>query len=243
MPPCFQQCVPGIYIYIETSGTAPAGNNAVISLPYAGVAKGPKCNLVFWYHMYGSTIGRLNVRMQTSGSSAQRTVWSKSGNQGNKWIRAVVYLGNSTTLTKLFRVCHIGHALLLFFSFFFFLRVFVRDNFHYTWCDSSYRPASSLDLCQNSSQLHRTPSMQVDLALAFDTAKCHKSLEPFKPFLLQYISSPSHLSPPNPPSPKITVTLKHVSPRLASDAKSCCLLTGRFPLKALREHHSQVTLR
>lgn len=94
----------GRYIYIETSSPRRPGDNAIISLPNVNsAAKGPQCKIVFWYHMYGGSTGRLNVRLQKLGG-ALTTIWTKSGNQGNKWIQGVAMLGNSNNLTGPFQV-------------------------------------------------------------------------------------------------------------------------------------------
>ena len=51
--------------------------------------------LSFWCHMYGSSTGTLNVYiMDKDGKST--LVWSKSGDQGDKWIQAKVsFISNS----------------------------------------------------------------------------------------------------------------------------------------------------
>ena len=45
--------------------------------------------LQFYYHMFGSGMGTLNVYART-GNAVGNPVWTKSGNQGNRWIRARV---------------------------------------------------------------------------------------------------------------------------------------------------------
>ncbi|XP_065183994.1 MAM and LDL-receptor class A domain-containing protein 1-like [Sycon ciliatum] len=81
----------GRYIYMETSGRS-VGDTAVISMPKVPAPPGPACALVFWYHMYGSSIGTLAVAL--SGSST--SMWSKTGSQGNFWQRAVVPITGKT---------------------------------------------------------------------------------------------------------------------------------------------------
>ena len=52
----------GHYIYIESSYPQQAGDKAEIMTPvYRGSA--PKCRMTFAYHMYGNTIGTLEVRV------------------------------------------------------------------------------------------------------------------------------------------------------------------------------------
>jgi len=40
----------------------------------------------FWYHMYGASIGTLNVILKNrAGNRTEKVLWSLSGNQGNQW--------------------------------------------------------------------------------------------------------------------------------------------------------------
>ncbi|XP_013393210.1 MAM and LDL-receptor class A domain-containing protein 2-like, partial [Lingula anatina] len=74
----------GRYVYIETSSPRKVNDSAnLISPTYPGLRGGKIC-LTFWYHMYGTHIGTLNVKLNTGSSST--TIWSLSGNQGNQWI-------------------------------------------------------------------------------------------------------------------------------------------------------------
>ena len=75
----------GSYIYIETSPRRP-GDNAILSKTVS--LSGSSC-LSFYYHMYGSSMGSLKV---TVGS---QQVFSKSGNQGNKWVHFQARLSGS----------------------------------------------------------------------------------------------------------------------------------------------------
>ena len=69
----------GYYIYIETTARQ-QGDNAKIQVSVSG--NGAAACLVFYYHMYGDTIGTLNVY------SGNELVFHVSGNQGNSWIGA-----------------------------------------------------------------------------------------------------------------------------------------------------------
>ena len=64
-------------MYIETSSPRMQGDNAKLDSPLFRFS-GKMC-LKFFLHMYGSTIGRLNVFINNE------TVFSASGNKGNKW--------------------------------------------------------------------------------------------------------------------------------------------------------------
>ena len=72
----------GKYAYIETSSPRVQGDNAKLvksSLSF----KTKKC-LSFNYHMYGNTMGTLNVYV------GQKKIFTKSGDQGNQWKQATV---------------------------------------------------------------------------------------------------------------------------------------------------------
>ena len=79
----------GHYMYIESSAPRRAGQKArLISKSYP--ASNAEC-LSFWYHMYGTNIGTLNVYTM-SFNRLSSAAWSLSGNQGNQWKRAQVTL-------------------------------------------------------------------------------------------------------------------------------------------------------
>ncbi|XP_055957692.1 MAM and LDL-receptor class A domain-containing protein 1-like [Patella vulgata] len=72
----------GFYMYIETSSRG-TGQMARLISPSVGSADA-KC-MKFYYNMYGSNIGTLNVLMKT-GVNNNQTLWSKSKNQGQNWV-------------------------------------------------------------------------------------------------------------------------------------------------------------
>ncbi|XP_074613343.1 MAM and LDL-receptor class A domain-containing protein 1-like isoform X4 [Acropora palmata] len=72
----------GYYMYIETSSPRQPGDYAVLSSPEYPF-RGITC-VAFYYHMYGTTIGNLTVTLNG------RTLFSRSGNQGNAWLKAQV---------------------------------------------------------------------------------------------------------------------------------------------------------
>ena len=51
---------------------------------------------IFWYHMYGSSIGSLNIYTQSVASAVKQRKWMLQGNQGNTWRKAEVDI-NSTS--------------------------------------------------------------------------------------------------------------------------------------------------
>ena len=77
----------GKYFYIEASNHAFRDN---AKLTFAVPRFKASCCLKFFYHMYGSDMGTLNV------FSGNNTIFTKSGNQGNYWKRVTqtVYLSD-----------------------------------------------------------------------------------------------------------------------------------------------------
>ena len=71
-------------MYIETSSPRVQGDLARLSSP-AFTFSGATC-ITFFYHMYGATIGRLEVTVNG------RNVFSASGNKGNSWLEARINL-------------------------------------------------------------------------------------------------------------------------------------------------------
>ncbi|XP_068745607.1 MAM and LDL-receptor class A domain-containing protein 1-like isoform X1 [Montipora capricornis] len=70
----------GYYMYIEASSPRRQGDYAVLSSP-ALLSTGNTC-ITFYYHMYGSAMGKLTVNVNG------RVLFRKSGNQGDRWILA-----------------------------------------------------------------------------------------------------------------------------------------------------------
>ena len=77
-------------MYIEATSRR-QGDNATLQVSVSG--NGAAACLVFYYHMYGDTIGTLNVY------SGNELVFNVSGNQGKYWIRAreAIYLRHSVS--------------------------------------------------------------------------------------------------------------------------------------------------
>jgi len=82
-------------MYIETSSPRVQGDYAKLSSPLLKFSEN-MC-LKFFYHMYGATIGTLNVTINGV------TVFSASGNKGNKWLEASI----STSLSGMYAVRNI----------------------------------------------------------------------------------------------------------------------------------------
>ncbi|XP_069770768.1 MAM and LDL-receptor class A domain-containing protein 1 [Narcine bancroftii] len=79
----------GWYLYADSSN-GKFGHSADIFTPEISLT-GPKCKLVFWYHMYGVTIGSLQVFIRSANTT--QLLWSLSGSQGNRWRRGEIFLG------------------------------------------------------------------------------------------------------------------------------------------------------
>lgn len=77
----------GHYLFIETSFLA-QGSKAWLIGPKISPQAG-KC-FQFWYHMYGSSIGYLNVYLMTTKTVPSIPTWSRQKNQGNQWYIAQV---------------------------------------------------------------------------------------------------------------------------------------------------------
>ncbi|XP_033751988.1 MAM and LDL-receptor class A domain-containing protein 1-like [Pecten maximus] len=84
----------GTYIYIESSAPQRPGDRAVLQSATLQPTSG-QC-LHFWYNMFGSRLGTLQVWKQPQGGNATK-IWELSGNQGNLWKNAVVPIGSMTT--------------------------------------------------------------------------------------------------------------------------------------------------
>ena len=84
------------YIYTETSG----GSNATASIiaECIDLSGWTSPSFVFAYHMYGATMGTLNIDVSIDSGATWTNEWTLSGDQGNAWFEAVVdlsaYSGN-----------------------------------------------------------------------------------------------------------------------------------------------------
>ena len=81
----------GLYFYIEASGRA-MGDVARLVTPRIQSNGNATC-MVFYYHLYGHSIGNLRVKVE------DQVLWQLSGNQGNSWYKATVPLNFHGTYT------------------------------------------------------------------------------------------------------------------------------------------------
>ncbi|XP_052255034.1 SCO-spondin-like [Dreissena polymorpha] len=84
----------GSYIFTESSAPRNLFDTAWIQSPTIELTSEPVHCFRFWYHMYGSSIGRLNVYQVTNGGLPGKLVWSLSGDQGNSWKEGQVPLNS-----------------------------------------------------------------------------------------------------------------------------------------------------
>merc|ERR1719471_2836967 len=73
------------YMYTEASSPRKPGDTAILTSPPLIFSRGED-TLAFSCHMYGGSIGRLSVEANGRG------IWTKAGNQGNKWFQVVIPL-------------------------------------------------------------------------------------------------------------------------------------------------------
>ena len=71
------------FIYIEASKPAMKDNNAWLASPVIpSVSDSNKLCFQFRYHMFGTAIGSLNIKIY---DGELKNVWTISGNQGDQW--------------------------------------------------------------------------------------------------------------------------------------------------------------
>lgn len=92
------------YMYIETSSPRVDGDIANMSTN-VDLSALTNPSLTFWYHMYGATIGTLNIDVEYPvGTGTFTNVWTLSGNQGDNWNEAIVSLAAYTGQTVGIRI-------------------------------------------------------------------------------------------------------------------------------------------
>ena len=81
-------------MFIETSSPRLPNDKARLeSEEFQPTGSSGRC-LKFWYHMYGSAIGNLNVWMSSNGSTGM--IWTLAGPQYNGWRYAQASVGSSS---------------------------------------------------------------------------------------------------------------------------------------------------
>ncbi|XP_074659684.1 MAM and LDL-receptor class A domain-containing protein 1-like [Tubulanus polymorphus] len=75
----------GIYLYIESSSPAREGDQGILKANIHSASD--SCVMNFYYHMYGYTMGKLEVKLNGN------VVFDRSSNQGNQWKLGSVTIG------------------------------------------------------------------------------------------------------------------------------------------------------
>ena len=94
----------GNYLYVEASTAAcQNGTKAHLLSNCININKQgfDSCHLAFNYHMSGPNIGRLSLEATHDGGQSWISLWTKTGDQGNKWHKAYLDLlqfGDGTTV-------------------------------------------------------------------------------------------------------------------------------------------------
>ncbi|CAH1231916.1 MALRD1 [Branchiostoma lanceolatum] len=89
----------GHYMYLETSTGSPGEVARLVSAPLPASST-PYC-LRFYFHMFGTSIGTLNVYIRKQGILGT-PVWTLTGNQGNVWTFAHAQLDGRNSFNVIF---------------------------------------------------------------------------------------------------------------------------------------------
>ncbi len=84
------------YFYIESSSPNYPNKEGVFQGACYDLSSSDSASINFWYHMYGSGMGMLNLEITTDQGANWVSVWSLSGNQGNSWYNVNIDLSNYT---------------------------------------------------------------------------------------------------------------------------------------------------
>jgi M6 family metalloprotease-like protein len=83
------------YIYCEVSSPGYPTKRAILQSPCFDLSGLSSAYFNFMYHMYGSSsMGTLDVEVSEDNGSTWKSLWSKSGNQGNIWLSANINLSS-----------------------------------------------------------------------------------------------------------------------------------------------------
>ena len=81
----------GNYIYLETSGTCAAQEGVLLS-PCVDLSGAVAPSLVYWYHLYGASMGELHLDLYDGTQWNDDIVPAVIGDQGDQWLQQVVDL-------------------------------------------------------------------------------------------------------------------------------------------------------
>jgi hypothetical protein len=80
----------GKYVYTETSGCN--NQEGWVETPCFDFTNLYAPEVTFWYHMFGASMGTMELQADTTGNNNWATVWSLSGDQTDNWFEATVNL-------------------------------------------------------------------------------------------------------------------------------------------------------
>lgn len=94
----------GSYVYTEASAANNGSPNktALLQSPCIDLTGANAANLTFWYHMFGTSVGSLDVEVSDD-CSAWTSLFSVSGDQGNQWLQANIDLSSHVGAVKTIR--------------------------------------------------------------------------------------------------------------------------------------------
>ena len=82
----------GKYVFIESSAPRSLFDSAWIQSPIIEATGHLVHCFRFWYHMYGTSTGRLDVYQASGPFVPGHLMWSLKGDQGNSWFQAQIAL-------------------------------------------------------------------------------------------------------------------------------------------------------
>ncbi|XP_070196894.1 uncharacterized protein [Littorina saxatilis] len=84
----------GSYAFIESSGARVNGDNA--RLESSSMNPSQAYCLTFWYHLYGNSIGNVNVRINKNGGTGN-PIWTRDGPSADLWRQATIDIPPQST--------------------------------------------------------------------------------------------------------------------------------------------------
>ena len=90
--------------YLFTEANSAVNGSAILQSPCLDLTQVNNPELVFSYHMYGSNMGSLQVKVSTNNGVSWSNLFNKSGNQGDEWKTAEVSLANHISSFTLVRI-------------------------------------------------------------------------------------------------------------------------------------------
>lgn len=81
------------YVYTESSSPNYPSKTALLVSPCFDLSGLSNPEISFAYHMYGATMGTLDLELSTNGGASWAgTLWSENGDQGNQWLNETISL-------------------------------------------------------------------------------------------------------------------------------------------------------